>query len=122
MSKNLNKSQTKKFLAKKPLVNSKEKKNCCNAMQYPDHSNLLPNINRVAGQIEGVKKMITDRRYCPDILQQLKSAKSAINSIESAMLEAHMDACVMDAFNSSNEKEEAKKIAELKILYRRFNN
>jgi DNA-binding FrmR family transcriptional regulator len=117
MNKNLNKSQTKK-----PLVNSKEKKNCCDAMQYPDHSNLLPNVNRVAGQIEGVKKMITERRYCPDILQQLKSAKSAIASIEAAMLEVHMDSCVTNAFNSQNEKEKAKKIAELKVLYRRFNN
>jgi CsoR family transcriptional regulator, copper-sensing transcriptional repressor len=122
MSKNLNKSQTKKLLAKKSLITPKEKKSCCETMQHPDHANLLPNLNRVSGQIEGVKKMITERRYCPDILQQLKSAKSAINSIESAMLEAHMDACVVNAFNSSNEKEKAKKIAELKVLYRRFNN
>jgi DNA-binding FrmR family transcriptional regulator len=122
MSKNLKKFQTNKSSAKKPLAISKEKKNCCETMQHPDHGNLLPNLNRVSGQIEGVKKMITERRYCPDILQQLKSAKSAINSIESAMLEAHMDACVVNAFNSSNEKEKAKKIAELKVLYRRFNN
>lgn len=66
--------------------------------------------------------MIAEKRYCPDILQQLKSAKSAIASIESAMLEAHMDACVASAFNSQNEKEKANKIAELKVLYRRFNN
>ncbi len=116
----MNKKLTKS--PKKPLATSEPKKNCCDMMQFPDHSNLLPNVNRVAGQIEGVKKMIADRRYCPDILQQLKSAKSAINSIESAMLEAHMDACVMDAFNSQNEKVKAKKIAELKVLYRRFNN
>ena len=112
MSKKLNKTST----------TSKEKQNCCDIMPHPDHSNLLPNINRVAGQIEGVKKMVTERRYCPEILQQLKSVKSAIVSIEAAMLESHMDACVTDAFNSNNEKEKAKKIAELKVLYRRFNN
>lgn len=116
MSKNLTKSNNKSLA-------TKLKKNCCDNMsEHPDHSNLLPNVNRVAGQIEGVKKMITDRRYCPDILQQLKSAKSAIASIEAAMLEAHMDSCVTNAFNSQNEKDKAKKIAELKILYRRFNN
>ncbi len=112
MSKKLTNSKT----------NSEAKKNCCDAMQFPDHSNLLPNVNRVAGQIEGVKKMITDRRYCPDILQQLKSAKSAIASIEATMLEAHLDSCVVDAFNSQNEREKIKKISELKILYRRFNS
>ncbi len=103
-------------------ITSKPKKNCCDAMQFPDHSNLLPNVNRVAGQIEGVKKMIVERRYCPDILQQLKSVKSAIASIEATMLEAHLDSCVTDAFNSQNEREKTKKISELKILYRRFNN
>lgn len=116
MSKNLTNSN------KKSSASAEQKKNCCDTIEHPDHSKLLPNVNRVAGQIEGVKKMIMEKRYCPDILQQLKSAKSAIASIESAMLEAHMDACVTDTFNSQNEKEKAKKIAELKVLYRRFNN
>ena len=112
MSKNLNKS----------LVIPKKKKSCCGTTKHPDHNNLLPNLNRISGQIEGIKKMITERRYCPDILQQLKSAKSAIASIAATMLEAHLDSCVVDAFNSQNESEKTKKISELKILYRRFNS
>ena len=111
MSKKLNKSST----------TSKEKNNCCDTRDHPDHSYLLPNVNRVTGQMEGIKKMIAERRYCPEILQQLKSIKSVICGIESSILEAHINACVTDAFNSQNEKEKAKKIAELKVLYRRFN-
>ena len=103
----------------KSKTTSTTQKDCCPAIKHPDHSNLLPNVNRVAGQIEGIKKMIAERRYCPDILQQLKSIKSAIGGIESSMLEAHMDSCLIAAFNSKDEKEKIKKIAELKKLYRR---
>lgn len=103
---------------KKP-TNSTDKKNCCEEMQHPDRSNLIPNLNRIAGQIEGIKKMINEKRYCVDILQQFKSVKSAIGGVEAKMLEAHMDSCIISAFNSKDEQEKAKKISELKELYRR---
>ena len=102
---------------KSKITSSQE--DCSAAMGHPNHSNLLPNVNRVAGQIEGIKKMIAEKRYCPHILQQLKSIKSAISGIEASMLEAHMDSCLIAAFNSKDEKEKIKKIAELKELYRR---
>lgn len=110
MNKKLNKAKTTSSVD--------PKKNCCQTMQHPDHSALMPNVNRVAGQIEGIKKMISDRRYCVDILQQLKSVKSAIGGIEAAMFEAHMDSCIASAFLSQDEKEKSKKISELKNLYR----
>lgn len=106
-------------MTKKTNQTKTNKDNCCEKMKYPDHSNLLPNLNRIAGQIEGIKKMIADRRYCVDILQQFKSVKSAIGGVEGKMLEAHMDSCVVAAFNSKSEKEKLEKIAELKELYRR---
>jgi len=101
---------------------NKTKGNCCEVAKHPDHSKVLPNLNRVSGQIEGIKKMIDERRYCPDILIQLRAIRSAINSIEGTILEAHLGACVKDAFNSNNEKEITQKISELKDLYKRFND
>lgn len=95
------------------------KKDCCDAKAHPDHSNVLPGLNRIAGQIEGVKKMIAERRYCPDIIIQMRAISSAINSIEAKVLEAHLGACVKDAFNSDNEKEISKKISELIDLFKR---
>jgi DNA-binding FrmR family transcriptional regulator len=79
-----------------------KKVDCCDK-QHPDHSKELSRLNRVSGQIEGVKRMIGEREYCPDIL------------------ETHLDSCVTDALNAGSEKEKAHKIAELKELYRRFN-
>jgi DNA-binding FrmR family transcriptional regulator len=106
----------------KKLTKKTKKGDCCGTMQHPDHSALLPNLNRIGGQVEGVKKMITERRYCPDILIQLRALRSAINSIEANILETHLGACVKDAFNSNDEKEITEKIAELKDLYKRFND
>lgn len=104
------------------MVKPKKMDCCSQGEQHPDHSNTLPNLNRIGGQIEGIKKMIEERRYCPDILVQLRAVRSAISSIEANMLETHLSACVKDAFNSENEKEITKKIAELKDLFKRFND
>lgn len=92
--------------------------NCSN--KHPDHGQQLPKLNRIAGQVEGIKKMIEERRYCPDIIIQLRATRAALNSIEAELLEAHLNACVADAFNFGDEKEKQKKIAELKDLYKRF--
>lgn len=99
----------------------KKKNDCCGDAQHPDYGKELPRLNRIGGQIEGVKKMITERRYCPEILSQLRAVRSAVNSIEASILETHLDACVNDAFASGNEKERKQKMAELKELYRKYN-
>ncbi len=93
---------------------------CC-ATLYPNHAAELPKLNRVSGQLEGVKRMIEKQLYCPDILTQLRAIRSAVNSIEANVLERHLDACVTDAFASGNKREIAKKMHELRELYRRFN-
>lgn len=97
------------------------KKGCCQEVEHPDYSRQIPGLNRVAGQVEGIKRMIEGRRYCPDILAQLRALRAAVNRIEANILETHIDSCVTAAFNAGDAEEKAKKIAELKELYRRFN-
>ncbi|PIR33711.1 MAG: hypothetical protein COV36_02175 [Alphaproteobacteria bacterium CG11_big_fil_rev_8_21_14_0_20_44_7] len=88
--------------------------------KHPDHSKELANLSRVAGQIEGVKKMISERQYCPDILTQLRAARSAMKSVEAKILEAHLGACVEEAFASKNVVLQKQKIDELKEIFKRF--
>ena len=54
----------------------------CHEHEHPEHDKVKPLLNRVAGQVEGVRKMIEERRYCPDILTQLKAIRSATKNIE----------------------------------------
>lgn len=87
---------------------------------HPCHRHELPKLNRIAGQIEGVKRMIEEHRYCPDIITQLRAARAAIRRVEADILESHLKSCVVDALAGGDEKETERKIKELKDLFQRF--
>ncbi len=81
---------------------------------HPCHKAEIPRINRAIGQLEGIKKMIEDKRYCPDIIIQLKAVRSAIKRVENNILKTHLQDCVAASFSDN---EDAKhKIEEIKNL------
>ncbi len=86
----------------------------------PNHHENLPRLNCVVGQIEGIKKMILDGRDCPDILMQIRAVRSAMKSIESCILEKHLQHCVAQSFKSDTDAPQ--KIAELKTLFVKYDN
>lgn len=90
----------------------------CTVQTHPSHEKELGRVNRVIGQMEGVKKMIEDKRYCPDILMQLKAVRSAIKSIESNILKTHLEQCVAHSFEDATQRDQ--KIEEIKYLLDRF--
>jgi DNA-binding FrmR family transcriptional regulator len=84
----------------------------------PCHKDDIPRLNRISGQIEGVKKMIEEGRYCPEILSQLRAVRSAVKSVEVRILERHLKHCVAQSFATDKEKD--KKIDELLALFNRY--
>lgn len=54
----------------------------------------ITRLNRIEGQIRGIKKLIENEAYCDDILNQISSAKSALNGVGKVLLERHMENCV----------------------------
>lgn len=84
----------------------------------PDHRAELHRVNRIAGQLDGVRKMIEAGHYCPDILVQTKAIAAAIRSLEAAILERHLTNCVQDAFSKGAEAERTKKVEELVKVFR----
>ena len=93
-------------------------KNCTDSM-HPDYEKHIPRMNKIIGQLNGIKKMIEERRYCPEIITQLKAVSSACQSLEIIMLQKHLESCVVEAFNSKNKKKQSEKIQELTDLYKR---
>ena len=85
-----------------------------------DHSDNIPRLNRILGQVEGIKKMIDDKRYCTDILMQLRAVRSALKSVESTILQRHLQHCVAQSFASDTDRN--KKIEELKMLFDKYND
>jgi DNA-binding FrmR family transcriptional regulator len=47
----------------------------------PDHTEDLRRLKRIRGQLEGIERMIQERRYCPDIVNQIQAASSAPGSM-----------------------------------------
>ena len=73
---------------------------------------LLNRISRIEGQISGIKKMVEDDRYCPDILIQISAVKSALASLSKMMLIEHINTCVLSDIRCGNESA-AEELAEL---------
>ncbi len=91
-----------------------QKESCCSEHLNPSHKSEIPRLNRAIGQLEGIKKMINEQRYCPEILIQLKAVRSAVKSVESSILKRHLENCVVESF--SNQEEAKQKIMEIKTL------
>lgn len=70
-------------------------------------------LNRIAGQVRGISRMIEEERYCIDVLQQLQAVKSALARVEDAVLKDHAATCVEAAIASGDERERRQKFGEL---------
>lgn len=73
-------------------------------------------LNRAIGQLNGVKAMVDDNRYCGDVLTQLAAAESAVRRVSEIVLQEHMKTCVIDEIRSGNNEV----VDEVLTLMRRF--
>lgn len=87
--------------------------------EHPSHSEQLPRLNRAAGQIEGVKRMIHEGQYCVDILTQLRAVRSALKTIELSVLETHMKSCLTKSC-CTGEKQRDEQINEILTLLKKY--
>lgn len=84
------------------------------------HAREMNLVNRISGQVTGVGKMITQNRYCPDILNQVRAARSALKTLESRVLETHLRTCVAQAFTDPDKEAQEEKMEEILDLFRRY--
>ncbi|MGN8772216.1 metal-sensitive transcriptional regulator [Paenibacillus barengoltzii] len=59
-------------------------------------NDLTNRLNRIEGQIRGIKGMIDRDTYCDDVLNQIASVQSALNGVAKLLLEHHMKSCVIE--------------------------
>ncbi|MEM8696724.1 MAG: metal-sensitive transcriptional regulator [Pseudomonadota bacterium] len=74
-------------------------------------------LNRIAGQVRGVARMVEEDRYCIDILTQLQAIKAALGRAETEILKDHAACCVSEAIASGDEAEQREKFDELVTLF-----
>lgn len=80
---------------------------------------LVSRLNRIEGQVRGISKMVTDGRYCIDILTQLQAVRAALGKVESAILQDHLGKCIEGAIISGNADDQRAKANELIRLLER---
>lgn len=61
-------------------------------------------LNRINGQINGLKKMIEDDRYCVDILQQISSVHEALRSTAKVLMRNYLEICATNTIRSKQPK------------------
>lgn len=83
---------------------------------FEEKKTLVNRINRIDGQIHGIKKMIEEDRYCDDILIQLQAVNKSVKSLANLFLENHMYSCVAEELEKGN----IEIIDEVVNLFRRF--
>ncbi|MFA5239891.1 MAG: metal-sensitive transcriptional regulator [Phycisphaerae bacterium] len=84
----------------------------------PSHRNSIVALKRIEGQVRGIQKMIEDRKYCIDILNQIHAVKGALGRVEEKILERHLQSCVTEAVKGSSEKKKQQKLDEILNLIR----
>lgn len=79
---------------------------------------LIHRLNRISGQVEGIKKMIEEDRYCDDVLTQLLAVDKAVKSLSSVILEKHMYSCIKKEVSEGN----LEVVDEVMHLFRRYSS
>ncbi len=66
--------------------------------------NLTNRLNRIEGQIRGIKGMIDKDVYCDDVITQISATQSALNSVAKLLLEGHLKGCVVDRLSEGDDE------------------
>ena len=63
---------------------------------------LMNRLCRIEGQIKGIKNMLENDAYCPDILIQVSAVNAALNSFNKVLLANHLKSCVIEDIRKGN--------------------
>ena len=86
--------------------------------KHPNQADNLVALRRIEGQVRGVQRMIEERKYCIDILNQIYAIKGAFSRVEEKILEKHFQRCVTEAVQGASEKKRQQKMDEiLKLIH-----
>ena len=98
---------------------AEEEKCCCartKERSEEEYRDLIHRLNRVEGQIRGIKGMLEKNAYCVDILNQVSAASSALNSFTRVLLENHIRSCVTEDIRDGKDDKLEELLATLQKL------
>jgi CsoR family transcriptional regulator, copper-sensing transcriptional repressor len=84
-----------------------------------DKDQLLARLRRIEGQIRGIEGMVSDDRYCIDILTQISAAQAALDKVALGLLDGHAHTCVVGAQPEQQDERTEEMMAAIGRLLRR---
>ena len=69
-----------------------------------ERRNMLNSLSRIEGQVRGIRKMVENDVYCPDILIQVSAVNAALNSFNKVLLAEHIRSCVAEDIREGKEE------------------
>ena len=95
-----------------------QEKNCCcthrtKERTAEEYKSLINRLNRIEGQIRGIRKMVENNLYCPDILAQSAAVTAAMNAFNKQLLSEHIRTCVVHDLREGNRETADASIDEL---------
>lgn len=79
-------------------------------------TNLINRLNRIEGQIRGIKGLIEKDTYCDDVLNQIASVQAALNGVGKLLLEHHLKSCVLERIQEGDTEVVAELMTTMKKL------
>lgn len=80
---------------------------------------IVTRLNRIEGQVRGIRRMVQEPRLCIEILQQLSAAEAALNRISLAVFRFHVENCVPKGI-AKGEPDRTDRLTELVDIFDRF--
>jgi len=84
-------------------------------MSEASKSKLATRVKRISGQVAGIERMLEEKRYCVDILNQISAVRSALDALGVELLTNHLETCVL-GHGSNSEHENAKPMSQQELL------
>ncbi len=87
---------------------------------HADKAALVKRLHRIEGQVRGIERMVSDDRYCIDVLTQIGAVSTALESLAFRILDQHVQHCVAGALASGDAADAQEKTRELLEAVHRF--
>lgn len=102
-------------------VHEMENGKCCCCQRRKErtpeeYSKLINRLNRIEGQIRGIRGMVENNAYCPDILIQSAAVNAAVNAFNKELLASHIRTCVADDIREGKDEVIDELVATLQKL------
>jgi DNA-binding FrmR family transcriptional regulator len=91
-------------------------------MKHAQHTGQLLRLRKIEGQVKGLVRMVEEKRYCVDILTQLRAVRAALKRVEEGVLREHVEQCVTQAIRGGDEAEQRAKVDELLQVLARYSD